>query len=77
MAARKHFHDYGTEELRQKLFAGHGEPFVLVDTLPHETYEFRHLPGAINLPLELLEELAPETLLDREVEIITYCTGPG
>ena len=77
MAAENLGHDYSTEELRAKLFAGAGEPFVLVDTLPHEAYEFRHLPGAINLPLELMEELAPETLLDRETEIITYCTAPG
>ncbi len=77
MARKDAGRDYGTEELRDKLFAGGGEPFVLVDTLPHESYEFRHLPGAINLPLELLEALAPETLLDRDVEIITYCTAPG
>lgn len=77
MAAEDLGHDYTTEELRAKLYAGAGEPFVLVDTLPHEAYEFRHIAGAISLPLELLEALAPETLLDRDVEIITYCTAPG
>jgi rhodanese-related sulfurtransferase len=77
MAADVPVHEYGTEELRAKLAASGGEPFVLVDTLPHESYVFRHLPGAIGLPVEDLEELAPETLLDRDAPVIAYCSSPG
>ncbi|MGM0413535.1 MAG: rhodanese-like domain-containing protein, partial [Pseudomonadota bacterium] len=33
-----------------------------------------HLPGAVNIPLEELEERLPE--LAKEREVIAYCRGP-
>jgi rhodanese-related sulfurtransferase len=77
MAVDVPIREYNTEELRAKLYAPEGEPFVLVDTLPHDAYVFRHLPGAISLPVEDLEELAPRTLLDRDAPVIAYCSSPG
>ena len=43
----------------------------LVDVLPEQQFEEEHLPGAINIPLGLLDRLAPG--LQRDREIIVYC----
>jgi rhodanese-related sulfurtransferase len=42
------------EELKAKM--DRGESFVLVDALGTEHYESSHLPGAINLPYEFVDE---------------------
>ncbi len=59
------------DELRAKLDAG--EKLVLLEALPREYYEEAHLPGALNLPLDELEELAPRLVPDREAQIVVYC----
>ena len=43
----------------------------LVDVLPEQQFEEEHLPGAINIPLGLLDRLAPRLRRDRGV--IVYC----
>ena len=58
------------EELREKM--DRGDEFMLVDTLGTEVYEESHLPGAINLPLEDIDQ-AEEVLPDRNAEIVVYC----
>ena len=44
----------------------------LVEVLPREEYDERHLPGAINLPLKALNR---ETVmqLDRSQPVVVYC----
>jgi len=49
-----------------------GEGAQLVEVLPEEEYEEEHLPGAINLPLRLLEAEARD-VLDGARPIIVYC----
>lgn len=45
---------------------------LLIEVLPREDYERRHIPGAINMPLpELNEETAAR--LDRSRAIVLYC----
>jgi rhodanese-related sulfurtransferase len=44
----------------------------LLDVLPPEDYEARHLPGARNLPLKELDAAAA-TRLDRGRPVIVYC----
>ena len=61
------------EELRQKL--ERGEQFVLVDALAPMAYAHSHLPGAINLPPEWVDERAPRQIPDRNAEIVVYCAG--
>jgi rhodanese-related sulfurtransferase len=61
-------------ELRQKI--DRGDNFVLVETLPKQAYDHAHLPGAINMPLEQLHELAPQLLPDQNADIVVYCTSP-
>lgn len=59
------------EALRAKIDAG--EDFVLVDALAPMSYARSHLPGAINLPLEWVDERAPRRIPDLGTEIVVYC----
>lgn len=51
-----------------------GERFVLVDVLPHDHFERVHLPGAINIPVNMLRDLAPLVLGKRD-QVIVYCAN--
>ena len=62
------------EELEAKM--ERGDEFALVEALSRAHYESSHLPGAINLPYEFIEEAA-EVLADKEAEIVVYCMNPG
>ena len=59
------------DELRAKV--ENGEDFVLVDALAPMSYARSHLPGAINLPLEWVDERAPRRVPDLDTEIVVYC----
>ncbi len=58
------------EELKAKM--DQGDDFVLVEALSLRHYESSHLPGAINLPYEFVDE-AEEVLPDKRTEIVVYC----
>ena len=63
------------EELKAKLDRGH--PVVLVEALPEKYYRHAHLPGAINIPHDQVDALAPRMLPDKAAEIVVYCAnGP-
>jgi rhodanese-related sulfurtransferase len=47
---------------------------TLVDVRPELEYAAGHLPGAVNIPIEQLEERLGEVPADREV--VAYCRGP-
>jgi rhodanese-related sulfurtransferase len=59
------------DELKRKL--DHKEYFFLVETLPRESFDQAHLPGAINLPPDKVRTLAPALLPDKNAEIVVYC----
>lgn len=61
------------DELLHKTHSG--AMFVLVDVLPHEQFLQAHLPGSINVPVNLLRDLAP-LLFGRDDEIVVYCSNP-
>lgn len=48
------------------------EQAQLVEVLPPEEYEDEHLPGAINIPLKMLDRKTTGQL-DRERPVIVYC----
>ena len=48
------------------------EQAQLVEVLPPDEYEDEHLPGAINIPLKLLDAQSAGQL-DRERPVIVYC----
>jgi len=62
------------DELKAKI--DRRDKFVLVETLPAQTYQHAHLPGAINLPPEQVQELVPRLLPDKNVDIVVYCASP-
>lgn len=47
----------------------------LVEVLPADAYEKEHIAGAISIPLEDLDEKAPEQLA-RDRPVIVYCYDP-
>ena len=49
-----------------------GEALVLVDALPPMSFAHSHLPGAINLPPERVDDLAARRIPDRNAEIVVY-----
>lgn len=51
-------------------------PFTLVETLSPQSFAEGHLPGAINLPPDQIEQLAPTMLPDKNAEIVVYCAKP-
>ena len=59
------------DELRAKIEAG--DDFVLVDALAPMSYARSRLPGAINLPLEWVDERAPRRIPDLGTEVVVYC----
>ena len=58
------------EELKAKM--DRGDDFVLVEALSRPHFESSHLPGAINLPYEFVDE-AERVLPDKRAEIVVYC----
>jgi rhodanese-related sulfurtransferase len=61
------------EQLKAKM--DRGEYFVLVEALSQKHYASSHLPGAINLPYEFVDE-AEKVLPDKNVQIVVYCMNP-
>jgi rhodanese-related sulfurtransferase len=61
------------DELTEKI-ARH-DNFRLVEVLPQVEYQQAHLPGAINMPLDQVKQLASKRLCDRDAEIIVYSNG--
>lgn len=59
------------EELRAKMDAG--DDFVLVDALAPMSYARSRLPGAINLPLEWVDERSARRIPDPDTEVVVYC----
>jgi len=62
------------DELKQKI--DRKDRFFLVETLSRVAYQHAHLPGAINLPPDQINELAPTLLPEKNVEIVVYCASP-
>jgi rhodanese-related sulfurtransferase len=62
------------EELKAKI--DRKDNFTLVETLGPQAYHMVHLPGAINLPPNRVEELAPQRLPNKSAEIVVYCASP-
>ena len=54
------------------------DPLVVVlDVRSPEAYTAGHLPGAISIPVQELQERAPVELPDRDRPIVIYCGGPN
>lgn len=63
------------DELRSRIDAN--PDLVIVEALGPMYYEDAHIPGAINIPHTEVDDLAPKLLLDKDAEIVVYCSnGP-
>jgi rhodanese-related sulfurtransferase len=60
------------DELRQKIEGG--DEFVLVDALAPMSYAHSHLPGAINLPPEWVDDRSPWRIPDPSTVVVVYCS---
>lgn len=58
------------EELLRRLHEGE---IVLLDVRPHEEYVAGHLPGALNIPADELQDRLSE--LPRDKTVVAYCRG--
>lgn len=47
----------------------------LVEALPEEAYNEGHLPGAVCLPQDKVDESAPSLLKDKNEFIVVYCAN--
>ena len=62
---------------RQELQAAleRGEPITLVEALPERHWREEHLPGALNLPHDAVDALAPVLLPDQAATVVVYCAS--
>ena len=49
------------------------EEFTLVEALPEKNYKEGHIPGAVNVPPDQVDEKASE--LDKDKLVIVYCAS--
>lgn len=61
-------------ELSEKI--ARGDSFRLVETLPATAFQHAHLPGAINMPPDQVQQLAATLLPEKQADIIVYCASP-
>ena len=61
------------DELHREL-AGEAAP-TLVEALGAAFFDDAHLPGAINIPPDQVDRLAPSLLPDVDALIVVYCSG--
>jgi rhodanese-related sulfurtransferase len=50
-----------------------GEEFVLVDALSQLSYAVSHIPGAIHIPPEWVDDRAPRRIPDLDTVVVVYC----
>jgi len=61
------------EELKKKIDAK--EDFVLVNVLSKDSFEARHVPTSISIPVDEIENRASSELPDKNKEIVVYCAS--
>jgi rhodanese-related sulfurtransferase len=79
VAANRAFFESKLRAFRQKIDLVHrvkgegdsGPAFVLIDVRSRDAYEKGHIPGALSVPLESLDALAPR--LNRDDELVVVC----
>ncbi len=63
--------DVSRERLVQ-LMDGSDE-FVLVDALSQLSYAVSHIPGAVNIPVDWVDDRAPRRIPDLDTPVVVYC----
>lgn len=52
-----------------------GDSVTVVEALPPKYFKKQHIPGAVNLPHDQVDERAPELLPDKDTTIVVYCAN--
>ena len=63
------------EGVRERIDSG--TDFVLVDALAPMTYAMSHLPGAINITPDWVDDRARRRIPDLDTEVVVYCADAG
>lgn len=50
---------------------------ILIDVRSHQEFEDGHIDGAINIPIQFLQEKIKQIILDRHTKIICCCASGG
>jgi rhodanese-related sulfurtransferase len=50
------------------------DDFVLIDALAPMSFAHSHLPGAINLPPEWVDERGPRQIPSLDTDVVVYCS---
>ena len=58
-----------------KAMLDRGEEVTIIEALPEQYYRQAHLPGALLLPHDQVDELASTLLPDKAAEIVIYCAN--
>lgn len=67
-------HTISTDDLKAKI--DNGEEYWLIDVLSPESYQYQHLPTAINMPNGTdLPDQAAEQGIRKDAEMIVYCSS--
>jgi rhodanese-related sulfurtransferase len=61
------------EELKKKIDSGGN--FKLINVLSKESYDVRHIPKSISIPVSEIEDRAPKEIPDKGMEIIVHCAS--
>ena len=61
------------DDLKSRLDAG--QDLTIVEALPEEYFRQAHLPGALLLPHDQVDELAAALLPDKAATIVVYCAS--
>ncbi len=61
----------GTDELKELM--SEDNQYVLVDARDSEAFEKMHIPGAVSMPVDDIDELSEG--LDKEKDVVIYCSG--
>lgn len=60
------------EELHEKI-TGNSYP-ILINTLPYDAYESKHIPGSLHIPTDEIEKVK-DLIPDKGEEIVVYCAN--
>jgi rhodanese-related sulfurtransferase len=61
------------DEVKSRLDSG--QAMTLVEALPEPYFRKAHLPGALLLPHDEVDTLAPTLLADKDATIVVYCAN--
>lgn len=51
------------------------KPYTIIEALPKQFYESEHLPGAINVPHDAVQQVVPDLIPDKSEMVVVYCAN--